>query len=207
MFDALIQGLFLGLVLTVFVGPVFFMLVQTSVSQGIKAALILDAGIVLSDISCIVFSYFGMAQVLENPSYRIPFGIAGGVIMVGYGVYTMISKAKKPTASSLKGISKAHGVKLFVKGFVFNTSVPSVIFFWIGTVSLAIAQFKNEKLKVIIFLSTVVMTYFAFDILKIYLASKAKKFFSGEKQHVVKRIAGIALIIFGAVIIYKVIIK
>ncbi len=205
MSEALLQGIFFGLVLTIFVGPVFFMLIKTSVSQGIKAALILDAGIVFSDICCIALSYFGMAQLLQEPKYKIIFGVVGGILLMAYGAHSIFAKPKVETIVGAKGITGAHGIKLFVKGFIFNTSVPSVIFFWIATVTLAITEFNNETSKVVVYLSTVVLTYFAFDVLKIYLASKAKKFFSGERQHIIRKVAGIALIIFGGVIIYKVI--
>ncbi len=203
MFDALLQGIFLGIVLTIFVGPVFFLLIKTSVHQGIKAALILDAGIVFSDICCIALSYFGLAQLMQNPQYSFVFRIAGGIMLIAYGVYTIMAKDKPHDAPVIKGISKAHGIKLFLKGFAFNSSVPSVIFFWIGTVTLALGQFENQQGKTILYLSAVVLTYLVFDILKIYLASKAKKLFTGNKQHIVKKVAGIALIIFGAIIIYK----
>ncbi len=205
MFDALAQGVFLGLVLSIFVGPVFFMLVKTSVSHGVKAALILDAGIVFSDVFCIALSYFGLAQLMQRPSFSFAFGIGGGILLVAYGIYTAFKKEKLQETKVPASITKAHGIKLFAKGFIFNTSVPSVIFFWIATVSLAIAQFQNNRVLTITYLASVVLSYFAIDILKIYLASKAKKFFTGDKQHVVKKLAGIALIIFGAVIIFKVI--
>jgi len=205
MADALLQGIFLGLVLSVFVGPVFFMIIKTSVSQGIRAALILDAGIVSSDIFCIVLSYFGLAQLMQRPLFSLIFTIVGGLLLVAYGLYTVLTKEKGQEIKVPDEITKAHGAKLFIKGFIFNTSVPSVIFFWIATVSLAIAQFQDNRVRTIAYLSSVVLTYLAIDILKIYLASKAKKLFTGNKQHVVKKLAGIALIIFGAVIIYKVI--
>jgi threonine/homoserine/homoserine lactone efflux protein len=205
MFDALLQGIFLGLVLSVFVGPGFFMLVKTSVSQGIKAALILDAGIVFSDLFCIVLSYLGLAQLMQRPTFSLVFTVGGGVLLIAYGIYTALKKEKQQETIIPVDITKAHGVKLFVKGFIFNTSVPSVIFFWIATVSLAIAQFQNNRTQTLIYLSSVLLTYFVIDILKIYLASKAKRLFSGHKQHIVKKLAGIALVVFGAVIIFKVI--
>lgn len=204
MVDAIIQGIFLGLVLSVFVGPVFFMLVQTSVSQGVNAALILDAGIVCSDVFCIALCYFGLAQVMEQPAFRLVFGISGGAVLMIYGIYSLLAKPKTQSVAIPKGLTKAHGLKLFFKGFIFNASVPSVIFFWLGTVSLAIAQFENNLRLTVAYLSSVVLTYLVLDILKIYLASKARKFFSDEKQHIVKKFAGAALLIFGVVIILRV---
>ncbi len=205
MSDAIVQGVFLGLVLSVFVGPVFFMLVQTSVSQGIKAALVLDAGIVASDIFCIVLSYFGLAQLMQRPDYRLAFGIFGGTVLVVYGIYSFAAKKQEQIFKAPKGLTTAHGFKLFFKGFVFNTSVPSVIFFWIGTVSLAFAQFQNNQSRTLAYLSSVVLTYFIIDLLKIYLAAKARKFFSEKRQPLIKKFAGLALIIFGLIIIFRVV--
>jgi threonine/homoserine/homoserine lactone efflux protein len=203
MYDAILQGVFLGIVLSIFVGPIFFLLIKTSVHHGVKAALILDAGIIFSDLCCIVLSYFGLAQLMQNPDYSFIFRIIGGIMLVAYGTYTLLAKDKQQDAPVIKGITKGHGIKLFVKGFVINTSVPSVLFFWIGTVTLALGQFENQQTKTILYLSSVVVTYVSFDILKIYLASKAKKLFTGNKQQSIKKVAGIALIIFGLFIMYK----
>lgn len=205
MLNALLQGLLLGIVLVIFVGPVFFMLIQTSVTQGVKAALILDAGIVSSDIFCIIISYFGLAQLMQRPVISLVFTITGGVALIAYGIFTAVAKEKVKDPEMPPGLTKAHGIKLFIKGFIFNTSVPSVVFFWIATVTLAIAQFHHNRMETLTYLATVVLTYLAFDILKIYLASKAKKFFSAKRQPAIKKVAGLALVVFGVVIIYKVI--
>ena len=47
---AILWGIILSFIL---IGPVFFMLLETSVSRGWKAAIALDLGVLTSDLICI----------------------------------------------------------------------------------------------------------------------------------------------------------
>ena len=54
MTSAVLEGVLMGLFLSVFVGPVFFLLIETSINKGIREAFIMDAGVILSDIAWII---------------------------------------------------------------------------------------------------------------------------------------------------------
>ena len=203
MTDAFIYGVFMGLVLTVFVGPGFFILMQTSILKGMKAALFLEAGFVLSDLMCIVLSYFGIAQLLQRPEYKTIAGITGGLILILFGILSIVLKDKQPADKSLK-INTTKGIQLIIKGFFFNSSVPSVIVFWIASVSLAVTQFNESKTKIIIYFTGIVLTYVLFDLLKIYGAAKTRKFFAGNRMIKIKKGIGIALILFGLIVIIRI---
>ena len=53
---AILWGIILSFIL---IGPVFFMLLETSVSRGWKAAIALDLGVLTSDLICILIAYYG----------------------------------------------------------------------------------------------------------------------------------------------------
>ena len=48
------------------IGPVFFMLIQTSITKGARAAITFDLGVVLSDLCFILIAYYGSRSLLEK---------------------------------------------------------------------------------------------------------------------------------------------
>ena len=58
MFDAIIAAIPLGIILAFTVGPVFFVLLETSATKGFKSALIFDLGVMLADIFFIAVAFF-----------------------------------------------------------------------------------------------------------------------------------------------------
>jgi len=51
-----LQAIGIGFLLSVMVGPVFFVLLETSITKGIRAALALDIGVFISDVLYIMFA-------------------------------------------------------------------------------------------------------------------------------------------------------
>ena len=50
----------------VFIGPIFFLLIETSFSRGPRHAFALDVGVVVADILCIVASYFASGDLVKT---------------------------------------------------------------------------------------------------------------------------------------------
>lgn len=78
----------LGFLLSFMVGPVFFVLLETSATKGFRAGLALDLGVVLADIFFLVIAYFSSFQLLENLSNQPGLYVFGGVILLVYGLTT-----------------------------------------------------------------------------------------------------------------------
>ena len=57
MLNDIISAIPLGFFLSFMIGPVFFVLLETSVVKGFKAAIIFDLGVVLADIIFILMLY------------------------------------------------------------------------------------------------------------------------------------------------------
>ena len=58
MIEDILSGIPLGIFLSFMVGPVFFVLLETSALKGFRAALVFDMGVVLADIVFISIAYF-----------------------------------------------------------------------------------------------------------------------------------------------------
>ena len=75
-----LQAIGIGFLLSVMVGPVFFVLLETSITKGIRAALALDIGVFISDILYIMFALSFVDQIssINSGENKLIFGFIGG---------------------------------------------------------------------------------------------------------------------------------
>jgi threonine/homoserine/homoserine lactone efflux protein len=198
MLEAIWKGFLLGLLLSILIGPVFFLLIKTSIRDGFKNAMVLEAGIFLSDAVCISLSYLGMAQVLTNPTWRIPISYIGGALLLVFGAVTLRST---PTLREPLEVPKRDDfIKLFLKGFFFNISNPSVIFFWIGAVGIAVSEFEGETAHVVGYFTGTLLVVVGIDVLKAWSAHKLSSFINEKRLRLLSRFAGMGIMAFGLVL-------
>ena len=61
------NAILFGFFLSFMIGPVFFMLIQTSILKGARAAIAcLMLGVILGDIAFIIIAYYGSRHLLES---------------------------------------------------------------------------------------------------------------------------------------------
>jgi len=122
----------LGFFLSFMIGPVFFVLLETSAIKGFRAAIVFDLGVLLADVLFITVAYFSSFQLLENLSNEPGLYVFGGVILVVYGITTFVKKEakKKPEETENESITAKKGYfGLFVKGFLLNFINIGVLLF------------------------------------------------------------------------------
>ncbi|MFZ4612641.1 MAG: LysE family translocator, partial [Bacteroidia bacterium] len=151
-----------------------------------------------SDAFCIFLSYIGMASIFNNPLYKSYFIIIGSAVLMVYGVSTFLSHKK---INSESDVLKSSNTKLILKGFFFNISNPSALFFWIGTVGLAVTQFANSVSKIIVYFLSTLLTVFALDLLKAYSAKAINEKINDYTLGIITKIAGIGIFLFGVYLI------
>ena len=86
----------IGFFMAFMIGPVFFMLIQTSILKGARAAISFDVGVISGDITFILIAYFGSRSLLEKikDDPRL-FFIGGWCLLFTASLPTLINKAKK----------------------------------------------------------------------------------------------------------------
>ena len=82
----------LGFFLAFMIGPVFFMLIETSITKGVRAAIAFDIGVIIADALFIAVAYFSSFQLLENLSNLPGLYVFGGTILSVYGLIILIKK-------------------------------------------------------------------------------------------------------------------
>ncbi|APQ17317.1 LysE family translocator [Maribacter hydrothermalis] len=193
----------LGFFLSFMVGPVFFVLLETSAIKGFRAAITFDIGVLLADILFILVAYFSSFQLLENLSNQPGLYVFGGVILLIYGLVTFFKVGIKEIPLGSKRIKKSDFLGLFVKGFLLNFINIGVLVFWLGIIIIIGPSLDNDPNRFVTFFATVLLSYFITDIFKILLAKQLKKKLTAKRIFMVKKVIGIILLICGLVLIVK----
>jgi len=192
----------LGFFLSFMIGPVFFVLLETSAIKGFRAALSFDFGVIIADILFITIAYFSSYQLLENLSNQPGLYVFGGVILLIYGLSIILKKDKKEVARNVK-ITKGGYLNLFIKGFLLNFINIGVLIFWLGIIIVVGPNLNNEPNRIWTFFSSMIAAYFITDLVKIILAKQLRKKLTPKRIYIVKKSLGFILIICGIVLIIK----
>ena len=205
MFDGLWYAAFYGFLLAFAVGPVFFTLIETSITKGFKAGVFFNLGAFFADIIFILIAYYSTSKILEKVKDDPGLLIFGGAVLVAYGIISYIR-----TAKSFIKIAREHyavNVKknlsgLFLKGFLLNFVNFGVLAGWIGTIIMANALTTSEN-GIFLFLTTVLVIFFSTDLLKISLAKKLKNKMTPRFTFKTKKWVSILIIGFGVLLLMQ----
>ena len=202
-FQLIKDGILLGLILSVLIGPVFFVLLETSIRRGPRDAILIDIGVLLADVMYLFVAYFSAEQItvwLEKHEYAKYFG--GGII-IAYGIYTMFNK-KNATSSNnkidLKQLKRPNAIGLISKGLALNAMNPAILAYWIVVCTVRVKGRNIEGVDVVLFFVLCLGTMFIIDLLKIYFASKLKKKMTPKNLNLLSMIVGAILIVIGIVL-------
>lgn len=184
------QAIGIGFLLSIMIGPVFFVLLETSITKGFKAALIFDAGVLLSDLFYIVISLFFAYQLkgLGDVKNNLILSVLGGTLFIAYGVYNLFFKQVKMGAEALdqdlldsedkaiKSNKNKDNSMLVLKGFMLNLLNPGVVIYWLAIIAKGfdlVAPYDSDA-HIVIFIAIILITFFGIDCLKAYVANKIK---------------------------------
>lgn len=207
--DLFVTGILLGFFLSFMIGPVFFILIETSITKGFKAALTFDAGVIIADICFILIAYFSSFQLINRIKDDPALFLFGGMIMITYGVISFIrlQKLKKAEIHIEANSYKNNYFSLFAKGFLLNFINVGVLGFWLTIIITIGPQLEMNHGKMINFFAFVIGAYLLTDIFKMLLAKQLQSKLTPKNILKVKKISCILLMIFGLVIMSKSFIK
>lgn len=169
MMQAILEGIELGLLLSMMIGPVFFALLTTSIDQGFKQAAILAFGVLMSDLVYVIFTYFGVHFLSQFHLIEKSLGYLGGMILIGFGLSYFRRKEAKVQEKDTNPISSG---KSFLKGFGINGINPFVFLFWISIASMVTIKESWEASQISLFYGALLLTVFGIDLSKGFLAGQ-----------------------------------
>ena len=202
MINDILAALPWGVLLAFTIGPVFFVLLETSITKGFRAALIFDLGVVFADFVFILIAYFSTNQILQKLKDDPGLFIFGGAIMLSYGVVAYIKEKKNYTKKLEEdidedNIQKNNYLGLFFKGFLLNFINIGVLAFWMGIIIVFGPKLNMEPNRISLFIASIIVTYFIVDIIKMMVAKQLKSRMTPYNIYKIKRVISIILMIFG----------
>lgn len=203
--DAILTAIPFGIILSFTIGPVFFVLLETSATKGFKSALIFDFGVILADIFFIIVAFYSTSKLLDKIKDDPNFLIFGGVLLAVYGFISFIKTSK----SFREIVREYHTVeikkkfgKLFIKGFLLNFINVGVLLGWLGFIVIGNSLTETNQ-ELWVFLATILAVYFLVDILKIIAAKTLKNKLTPRRIFKTKKIVALVILGFGILLLVQ----
>jgi len=199
MFNDVASAIPIGIILALTVGPVFFVLLETSITKGFRCAMVFDFGVIVADIIFILIAFYSTSSILDKVKDDPNLLVFGGVLLFIYGFISFVK-----TSNSYRKIFREHHsiiikknyFELFLKGFLLNFINIGVLGGWIAAIILAKSITTTNK-GVAVFIGTVLLSYITVDMLKIFLAKKLKNKLTPRVIFKIKKIISLIILFIG----------
>ena len=204
MLDDILTAIPFGIILAFTIGPVFFVLLETSVTKGITSAIIFDLGVIFADIVFILVIFKSTDTLLDKIKDDPKLLVFGGTLLVIYGLISFIK-----TSKSFRSIVREHHRielpkkdygKLFVKGFLLNFINIGVLLGWLGFIVIGTSITTSQN-GVTIFIVTMLIAYFLTDLIKIAAAKRLKSKLTPRRIFKTKKIVALVILVFGVILL------
>lgn len=194
----IVEGILLGLMLTIMLGPILIALIQTTIQHGSKAGFVVGSGIWVSDFLIIFFCYYALhaiGDIIQGDGFRFWLGLIGGIILMIFGLGAILKKVKIGPEKNYFTAKNYAG--FWLKGFLVNTVNPFTFIFWIGVISSYLIAKSATQTESLLFLGSIMVTIIISDCAKVILAKYIKE--KMTEQHIQKfnKVAGLGLLLFG----------
>lgn len=196
----------IGFFLAFMIGPVFFVLIKTSILKGARAAIVFDLGVILGDIVFMLIAYYGSRTLLEKIKDDPRLFIVGGLVLIVYGLITYLDKNNKKEVEGNEEVKipvNNNYIRLFFNGFFLNFINIGVLIFWLGMIVVIGPTLDMNPTSILYYFGTVLLGYFITDIGKILLAKQLKNKMTPLVIYRIKKTMGILLMFFGVVLMLK----
>lgn len=211
MVNVFLQGVILGLIISITVGPAFFAIIQTGITRGFRSGVLLALGIIISDITLILLSFLGASAFFISDGesvYNLYLGIGGGVLLIAFGAVTFTRKPdafKRRNPRYTTPVLEPKPFTFIMKGYFMNIVNPFLILFWLAAMSWVRTnappgQLLNYSLT---FFSGTLIVVFLMDLLKSFIGNKIKKYFTLRLLFWINKGVGVTLAAFGVALILK----
>jgi len=187
-------------------GPLFFLILETSISKGIKPAFLIDLGAVFADAVFVLVAFLGtkslLADIKDNPNLYI----LGGVLLMVYAIISAITTIRKKEEITENEPIEPKGFRLFsyfIKGFFLNIINVGTFLFWLGLLVSIAPTLELETSRIIVFFSTVMLGYLILGFIKIVLAKQLSKTLTPTVIYKIRLSVCVLLVVFGIYFIYQ----
>ena len=89
MIETVFIAISLGIILAFTIGPVFFILIETSITKGARSALAFDLGAISGDVFFIALAYWGTSKLSAYIENNPNLFVYGGLLIIVYGLFSL----------------------------------------------------------------------------------------------------------------------
>jgi threonine/homoserine/homoserine lactone efflux protein len=197
MMQSLLEGVSMGLLLSLLIGPVFFALISSSMQHGFRYAAMLAFGILVSDSLYGLLTYYGVSFLTDVALFEEVLGYVGGLILIGFGISSLVKKQNSGANSTAQDPPQAKKRNAFVKGFSINGINPFVLLFWISIASLVSLKGSWNEGQIFVYYLGILATVFCTDLAKAFVAKQLSRFATPKILGFLNKGVGGALIFYG----------
>lgn len=188
----ILTGILLGLATLVFIGPVLFYTISSSISSGFRAGIAIALGILAGDIICVLAAIWGGQQLFNAPSFQWWVALLGGLLLLIFGVKYLFFSKKEDVFTPVKKLDSWW--LYFLNGFAINFFNPFVFAVWFGFA--AYNRTMYSEYETTISLSITLFVVFATDVLKSYFSKRLGSHIKSERLVIVYRFFGLVMLVF-----------
>ena len=198
-----IDALVFGFILSFSFGPIFFILLETSITRGIKQAVFMDFGVIASDLIFFSLAYFGASKIATEENQPALF-LLGGVILAVYSTISFANNAvKKNNLAKAEAVKETNPFKYIIKGFLLNIINVSYLVVWAGVIVWFGPKVEMSPVKIWTFFFVSVGTYLVINVIKFFLSSRLKSKLTNHVLFYIRQGLNVLILIFGVVLITK----
>jgi len=200
--DAILQGIALGLFLSVSVGPVIFGIIKLSLRFGHKSGYAFAFGVSASDILLVVLGNVAAELVRTALRYEKMIALVGGAILIAMGIISFFFKKdpKPDTGDTDMTFRKRDLLRFSLQGFFINIFNPAPILFWLTTCT---AFAFLPLLERLVLFGTTLSIILLSDVAKVLLAGRLRNWLTPHVLHVINKVSAVIFIIFGIIILVR----
>ena len=189
-------GLPVGFLFCVALGPIFFLLIQSSLEYGFRHSLPIIIGVVLADATLLVIAYGGIQAYLPTGNMDVTYWtqMFGGLLLTVMGVRSIM---KNPVPKKKINIENSTLIlKNLSKGYFINIVNPANFMEWVGTAGLLKSKYRFEVFENISFFTGALLAVFLTEVGIAYFAERLRKFLNPQIVHKINIVTGILFLGF-----------
>ena len=127
--DALIAGLILGFGSGIAPGPLFALVVSTTLQRGLRAGVLVAAAPLVTDLLIIVLS---LTVLTALPATAVAIlGLIGALVLLGFGAESLLAARTARLSAGLSVEPEPAGFSPLRRGALVNLLNPSPWLFWV----------------------------------------------------------------------------
>ena len=207
--EPIIKGILAGLAYGLLLGPLFFVSLKVTLSQGWRNGVALVAGAFVSDATLVAGGWWSAARlsaIARQDVFQSGFGLISGLVLFGFGISAVLPRKRAIAINAEVPAPLIRRRYSFLQGFFINMSNPSNWIFWLSLATAVQAEaLPSDGRYAEIFLLATLVVVLLTDLAKVLLAHTIGRHLKPGVPEKIVRVAGVILLIVSGWILFNVV--